>query len=62
MFQSIMDPVERRAQGARGEAGMEAFRHETRVAIETVKAELVKRLFGALIAQGGPIVTLVKFL
>ncbi len=43
-------------------AGMDALRHETTAAIETVKADLVKWLFGALIAQGGLIVALVKLL
>ena len=43
-------------------AGIEAVRHETNAAIEAVKAELVKWLFGALIAQGGLIVALVKLL
>ncbi len=43
-------------------AGMEALRHETTGAIESVKADLVKWLFGALIAQGGLIVALVKLL
>ena len=43
-------------------AGMDALRHETSAAIEGVKADLVKWLFGALIAQGGLIVALVKLL
>ena len=43
-------------------ASVEAVRHETKAAIEAVKADLVKWLFGALIAQGGLIVALVKFL
>ncbi|MDE0034202.1 MAG: DUF1640 domain-containing protein [Deltaproteobacteria bacterium] len=43
-------------------AGMEALRQETKAAIEAVKADLVKWLFGALIAQGGLIVALVKLL
>ena len=30
--------------------------------IETVKADLLKWMFGALIAQGGPVVALVKLL
>ena len=41
---------------------IEALRHETRAAIATVKADLVKWLFGALIAQGGLVVALVKLL
>jgi hypothetical protein len=43
-------------------AGMDALRQETKAAIEAVKADLVKWLFGALIAQGGLIVALVKLL
>ena len=43
-------------------AGIEAVRHETSAAISAVKADLVKWLFGALIAQGGLIVALVKLL
>lgn len=53
---------ETKADIARVEAGMEALRHETAGAIEAVKADLVKWLFGALIAQGGLIVALVKLL
>ncbi len=47
---------------ARVEAGVEALRQETRAGIETVKADLLKWLFGALIAQGGLVVALVKLL
>ncbi len=43
-------------------ASIEALRQETKAAIEAVKADLVKWLFGALIAQGGLIVALVKLL
>ena len=43
-------------------AGMEALRQESRASIEAVKADLLKWLFGALIAQGGLIVALVKLL
>ncbi len=43
-------------------AGIETVRHETTATIESVKADLVKWLFGALIAQGGLIVALVKLL
>ncbi len=43
-------------------ASIETLRHETKAAIEAVKAGLVKWLFGALIAQGGLIVALVKLL
>ena len=53
---------ETKADIARVEAGMEALRHETKAAIEAVKVELVRWLFGALIAQGGLIVALVKLL
>ncbi len=53
---------ETKADIARVEVGMEALRHETKAAIEAVKADLVKWLFGALIAQGGLIVALVKLL
>ena len=53
---------ETKADIARVEAGIEALRHETSAAISTVKADLVKWLFGALIAQGGLIVALVKLL
>ena len=43
-------------------AGIEALRQETKASIAAVKADLVKWLFGALIAQGGLIVALVKLL
>ncbi len=43
-------------------ASIEALRQETRASIEAVKADLLKWLFGAPIAQGGLIVTLVKLL
>ena len=43
-------------------ADIESLRQETRAAIETVKVDLLKWLFGALIAQGGLIVALVKLL
>ncbi len=43
-------------------ASIEGLRQETRASIETVKVDLLKWLFGALIAQGGLIVTLVKLL
>ena len=51
-----------RADIARVEAGIETLRQETKAAIETVKVDLLKWLFGALIAQGGLIVALVKLL
>ena len=43
-------------------AGIEALRQETRATIESAKSDLLKWLFGALIAQGGLIVALVKLL
>ncbi len=43
-------------------ADIESLRQETRTAIEAVKVDLLKWLFGALIAQGGLIVALVKLL
>lgn len=43
-------------------ASIETLRQETKASIEAVKADLLKWLFGALIAQGGLIVTLVKLL
>ena len=43
-------------------AGMEALRQETRATVEAVKADLLKWLIGALIAQGGLIVALVKLI
>ena len=53
---------ETRADIARVEAGVDVLRQETRAAIEAVKVDLLKWLFGALIAQGGLIVALVKLL
>ena len=53
---------ETKAAIAKVEAGVEALRQETRAAIEAVKVDLLKWLFGALIAQGGLIVALVKLL
>ena len=43
-------------------AGMEALRQETKATVATVKADLLKWMFGAMIAQGGLIVALVKLL
>ena len=43
-------------------ANIEALRHETEAAIEAVNVDLLKWLFGALIAQGGLIVALVNLL
>ncbi len=56
------DIAEVKADIAEVKAGMEALRLETKAAIEAVKADLLKWLFGALIAQGGLIVALVKLL
>ena len=60
---------ETKADIAKVEAGMEALRQETKAeiarvaaSVETVKVDLLKWMFGALIAQGGLIVALVKFL
>ena len=53
---------ETKADIARVEAGIDVLRQETRAAIEAVKVDLLKWLFGALIAQGGLIVALVKLL
>ena len=41
---------------------IEALRQETKANIEVLKADLLKWMFGALIAQGGLIVALVKLL
>ena len=41
---------------------IEALRQETRANIEALKSDLLKWMFGALIAQGGLIVALVKLL
>lgn len=43
-------------------AEIEALRQETKADIESVKADLLKWMFGAMIAQGGLIVALVKLL
>ena len=51
-----------KADVAKVEADIEALRQETKAAIMAVKADLVKWLFGAPIAQGGLIVALVKLL
>lgn len=41
---------------------IEALRQETRANMEALKVDLLKWIFGALIAQGGLIVALVKLL
>ena len=51
-----------KADIAKVEASMDALRLETTATIEAVKADLVKWLFGGMIAQGGLIVALVKLL
>ena len=43
-------------------ADIEVLRQETRVNMEALKVDLLKWIFGALIAQGGLIVALVKLL
>ena len=53
---------ETKAEIARVEAGVEALRQETKAAVEAVKVDLLKWLFGALIAQGGLVVALIKLL
>ena len=53
---------ETKAEIAKVEAGVEALRQETKAAVEAVKVDLLKWLFGALIAQGGLVVALVKLL
>ena len=65
--------LETKADIAKIEAGIEALRQETKAGIEGLrqetkadiakaKADLLKWMFGALIAQGGLIVALVKLL
>ncbi len=43
-------------------AGIEALRQETRAGIEQAKFDLMKWMFGGLIAQGGLVVALIKLL
>ena len=43
-------------------ASIDSLRQETKADIESVKADLLKWMFGAMIAQGGLIVALVKLL
>ena len=54
--------VQREIEALRQEtkANIEALRQETKAAIEGLKSDLLKWLFGALIAQGGLIVALMK--
>ena len=58
-----------KADAARIEAGVETLRQETKADIakvearvEAVKADLLKWMLGAMIAQGGLVVALVKLL
>ena len=53
---------EMKADMVRIEAGIETLRQETKASMEAVKADLLKWMFGAMIAQGGLIVALVKLL
>lgn len=41
---------------------IEVLRQETRADIERLKSDLLKWMFGALIAQGGLVVALIKLL
>ena len=54
--------VQREIEALRQEtkANIEALRQETKAAIEGLKSDLLKWLIGALIAQGGLIVALMK--
>ena len=61
--------AEIKAEIARVEAGVETLRQETKAdiakveaRIEAVKVDLLKWMFGGLIAQGGLIVALIKLL
>ena len=54
--------VQVEARIAQVDTAVETLRQETRAGIEAAKADLLKWLFGALIAQGGLIVALVKLL
>ncbi len=54
--------LETKADIARVEASVNALRQSTRADIETAKTSLLKWMFGAMIAQAGVIVALVKLL
>ncbi len=56
--------IQRNIEALRQETGtsIEALRQETRANVEALKSDLLKWLFGALIAQSGLIVALVKLL
>lgn len=43
-------------------ASIETLRQEIKADLESVKADLLKWMFGAMIAQGGLVVALVKLL
>ena len=51
-----------RADVAKVEAGIDKLRYETKAAIEASRSDLMKWMIGALVAQGGLIVALVKLL
>ncbi len=53
---------ETKSEISKVDANVEVLRQETKTEIERVKADLLKWIFGALIAQGGLIVALVKLL
>ena len=57
---AIQRDVEALRQKAK--AGIEALRQGTRAGIANLEADPLKWMFGAMIAQGGPIVVLVKLL
>ena len=57
---AVTADIEALRQGTK--ADIEALRQETKAEIATLKADLLKWMFGALIAQGGLIVALIKFL
>ena len=58
--QTLRVAIEGESQALRGE--IEKLRVATETRIEAVKSELLKWMIGALIAQGGLIVALVKLL
>jgi hypothetical protein len=47
---------------ARLDAGLGSLKADLRAKIADIKAEIIKRMFGAMLAQGALVVTLVKFL
>ena len=44
------------------DAGLSGMKAELKAEIAEVKSEIIKRMFGAMLAQGGLVVTLVKLL